>query len=83
MLKLAQEYQDITAPIWTVQCQYMAMTSYYRMHDPIKGQQLLYDLIEKILYGNVYTISALNPNAKMFKMPENQNMTTNEKTITK
>ena len=44
------------------------MTSYYRIYDLIKGQWLLCDLIEQILYGKVHTISRLNPQAKVFKM---------------
>ena len=59
-----------TEPAWMVHYEYKGMTSYYRMYDLLKGQRLLYELIEQILYGNVYTKTQLNPNTKIFQMPE-------------
>ena len=44
------------------------MTSYYRIHDPIRGQKLLHDLIEYILYGRVYQGKQLNPFVEPFEI---------------
>ena len=54
---------------WTVQHRYQGMTSYYMMHDRMKGQRFLYDLVEYILYGKVYNAPRLKPNATPFKIP--------------
>ena len=47
----------------------MGMTSYYRIYDPIRGQKLLYDLIEYVIYGKVNNTKRLNPYATPFEMP--------------
>ena len=52
--------------------------SYYRIHDPIRGQKLLCDLIEYILYGRAYQGKQLNPFAEPFEMPTVKNLVTNK-----
>ena len=47
------------------------MTSYYRMHDPIKGQQLLYQLVEMIIHRYVGINKPLNPEALPYE-PKNE-----------
>ena len=83
ILQLVHDYHKRSAHTWTVHHEYMGMTSYYRMYDPIKGQQLLYDLIEQILYGTEHTKSRLNPAAEIFKMPVKHNDKTSSTKDTK
>ena len=83
ILEFVHDYHERSAHTWTVHHEYMGMTSYYRMYDPIKGQQLLYDLIEQILYGTEHTKSRLNPAAEIFKMPVKHNDKTSSTKDTK
>jgi len=69
MLPTVVEQGEQAVPTWTVQCESMGMMLYYRIYDPVKGQRLLYDLIEYVLYGKVCHRKQLNPLATPFKMP--------------
>ena len=77
MLPTVVEQGEQAVPTWTVQCESMGMMLYYRIYDPVKGQRLLYDLIEYVLYGKVCHGKQLNPLATPFEMPIINNGSTN------